>query len=460
MFFVIILFMSWASRGRLIYGGSFVLILFIISSFVFFKVFYKAPTCNDGIKNGEESGVDCGGSCVNLCSAETLDPIVLWSKIFNISGDVYTLVSYVENPNINSKNERANYEFRIYDESNKLITVKAGQTSIPKGKKFAIFENGLVLKGSKPKSVEMEFTAFSSWIKDTEKDPDITLKYGTLTSTSTIPRITGTVTNNSALNVKELELAVFVLDGNQNVVAASRSFVENLTKKSTQDFVFTWPKSFDLGVEACTAPLDIVLALDRSGSMRSEGLFPPEPFTTVTNTAKNFVKNLKTDDQVSIVTFGNLSQIESSLSMDKQSVISKIESLSLSTTTQENTNISAGLQDGFTELNSTLSRSSAKKAIILLTDGLPTLPVDPSNPDFPTLSAQQTSQNIKNGNIEIYTIGLGKNVSEGFLKSVSTSDNHYFLSPTKETLSSVYSRIATNLCQKKPNVINVIYRPI
>lgn len=458
MFFVIMVFMSWAARRRLIYGGTAVVIMALLTSLFFFKFFYRAPTCSDGIKNGEETGIDCGGSCVNLCSAETLDPIVLWSKIFNISGDVYTLVSYVENPNLNSKNERANYEFRIYDDSNKLITVKEGQTSIPKGKKFAVFENGLVLKGSKPKSVEMEFTAFSSWVKDTGKDPEVTLKYGTLTSTSTIPRISGTVANDSTLNIKELELAVFVLDGNQNVVAASRSFVENLTKKSTQDFVFTWPKPFDLGVEACTAPLDIVLALDRSGSMRSEGLFPPEPFTTVTNTAKNFVKNLKTDDQVAVVTFGNLSQIENNLSLDKQSVISKIESLSLSTTTQENTNITAGLQDGFTELNSTLSRSGAKKAIILLTDGLPTLPVDPNNPDFPSLSAQQMSQNIKNGNVEIYTVGLGKNVSEGFLKLISTSDSHYFLSPTKETLASVYSRIATNLCQKKPNVINVIYK--
>jgi Mg-chelatase subunit ChlD len=281
---------------------------------------------------------------------------------------------------------------------------------------------------------------------------------GTLISTSTIPRISGTITNNSSTNIKEIELAVFVLDGNQNVVAASRSFVENLIRKSTQDFVFTWPKPFDLGVESCTAPLDVVLALDRSGSMRSEGLFPPEPFTTVVNTAKNFVKNLKTDDQVSIVTFGNLSKIENNLSLDKQSVITSIENLSLSTTTQENTNIHAGLQDALTELTSGVARSSSKKAIIFLTDGLPTLPVDPNNPDFPTLSAQQTAETIKNSNIEIYTVGLGKNVSDGFLKSISTKDSYYFLSPTKETLSTVYANIASNLCQKKPNVINVIYK--
>ncbi len=452
--------MSWAAKRRLIYGGTFVLFLAIISLFVFFRVFYKAPTCNDGFKNGDETGIDCGGSCINLCVNDALDPIVLWSRVFNVSGDVYTLVSYVENPNINSRNERVTYEFSLYDENNNLIMIKEGQTSIPKGKKFAIFENGLVLKGSKPRSVQMKFTEFSTWIRDTSEEPEISIRHSSLMSTSTVPRVTGTVTNESTSNIPELELAVFVLDGNQNVVAASRSFVDNLNRRTSQDFVFTWPQPFDLGVEACVSPLDVVLALDRSGSMRFEGLFPPEPFTTVINTARDFVRNLKVDDQVSVITFGNTSRIENSLSFDKQAVLNSIGNLSLSTTTQENTNISAGLFDALGELTSNSSRDNSKKAVILLTDGVPTLPVNPEIFDFPTLSAQQTAQNLKDLKVTVYTIGLGKDVSEGFLRSISSDNNHYFLAPTKETLSSIYSRISSDLCQKKPNVINVIYRTI
>ena len=458
MFFVIIMFMPWAARRRLIYGGTAVLVMAIITLGIFWKIIYRAPTCTDGLKNGDEKGIDCGGSCKNLCTSDALNPIVLWSKIFNISGDVYTLVSYVENPNINSENESAQYQFKVYDESNKQIFVKEGVTSIPKGKKFAIFENGVVLKGAKPKSVEMNFLSFSNWVKDGTVEPELTLKYGSLTSTSSIPRITGTITNDSLENVPEVELAVFVLDGNQNVVAASRSFVDNLTKRTAQDFVFTWPKPFNLGVEVCTAPLDIVIALDRSGSMRSEGLFPPEPFTTVTKTAKNFIKNLTTIDQVSVISFGNTSRVESVLTGDKDLALTAVDNLFLSTTTQENTNITAGLTDALAQITSANSVTDSKKAIILLTDGLPTLPVDPNNTDYPSFSAQEVSKTIKANGVDLYTIGLGKSVSDGFLKSISTNDAHYFFAPTKETLSDIYSRIASNLCQKKPNVINVIYR--
>ncbi len=450
--------MSWAARRRLIYGGIALILLALFSTLVFYKVFYKTPSCSDGYKNGDEKGIDCGGSCTNLCSTDTLPPLVLWSKIFNISGDVYTAVAYVENPNINSKNPAVKYEFKIYDDSNKVITVKEGVTSIPKGKKFAVFENGIVLKGSKPKTADIEFTEYSAWQKDPTPEPKIDLNYGALSSTTTAPRVTGTITNNSTVSVPEIELAVFILDGNENVVAASRSFVDNLTRKSTQDFVFTWPKPFNLGVEACVAPLDIVLALDKSGSMRSEGLFPPEPFTTVTKTAKNFVKNLTQNDQVSVVAFGTLSKLESTLTKDKDVATLSIENLFLSTTTQEQTNITGGLQNAMDELSSGRARTDSKKVLILLTDGIPTEPTKIGEVDYPSTSAQALASQVKAQGINVFTIGLGKNVSDGFLKSLATDDSHYFFAPSKETLAGIYSTISSSLCEKKPNVVQVMYR--
>lgn len=220
------------------------MVVTLILSAVFFGIFYKAPTCNDGKKNGNETGIDCGGSCQLICASDTLKPVVLWSKIFNVSGDVYTAVAYVENPNINSKNPKATYQFSVFDSNNRLITVRDGETSIPKNKKFAIFEFGLVLKNSKPKSAVFEFTSFSKWQKDTQKEPQISIKHGTLLSTTTAPHIEGAVWNDSLETVPSLELDVFVLDNNQNVIAASRTFVENLLKNSNQDFVFTWPRPF------------------------------------------------------------------------------------------------------------------------------------------------------------------------------------------------------------------------
>lgn len=448
----------WATKRRLMYGGTFVSVIAIVTGLVFWQIIYKAPTCTDGIWNGDEKGVDCGGNCKNLCTVDTLTPVTLWAKTFKISGDVYTAVSYIQNPNINSSNPKASYRFTLYDENNNVIITKEGETSIPKNRKIAIFETGLVLKNSVPKRTEFEFTKFSPWQKDFEVDPDVTLDYGTLISPTTTPRIVGTIRNDATRSIPQVELNVFVLDGKENVVAASRSFVDNLVKGSTQDFVFTWPKPFDLGVEVCANPLDVAVALDRSGSMKSEGASPPEPFTTVISTAKDFVKTLDDNDQISVFSFGDNSRSESVLSTNKNLTVSAIENLFLSTTTLEQTNIYGGLLDAFNELKSERSKNESKKAIILLTDGIPTEPKNKDIPDYPAISAQKLSKEIKDYGVTIYTIGLGKSASEGFLKSISTDDAHYFYAPTKETLGGIYDRIGTGLCPKKLNVITVIYR--
>ncbi len=235
----------WSTKRRWMYGGGVVLVIAIISIAVFWSIFYKSPTCTDGTKNGDETGVDCGGSCKNLCTSDALNPAILWAKVFNISGDVYNAVAYVENPNLNSSNAQAKYQFTIYDEKNKPVTVREGYVKIPRGKKFAIFETGIVLKNSKAKSADFKFLSYSNWVRDARKDPDVSIQYNVLESTSTTPKLVGTVTNQSLVNIPRIELVVFALDGNENVVGASRTYIDNLYKDTTQDFVFTWQKPFE-----------------------------------------------------------------------------------------------------------------------------------------------------------------------------------------------------------------------
>ena len=80
------------------------------------------------------------------------------------------------------------------------------------------------------------------------KEPEVRVEYGTLDSVETMPTILGTIYNKSLQNIQNVELDVFALDNKENVVAASRTFVDNLKKNSSQDFVFTWQKPFDTQV--------------------------------------------------------------------------------------------------------------------------------------------------------------------------------------------------------------------
>lgn len=242
---------SWSTKRKTLYGGGVVLVLAIIFAISFFGFFYQAPSCTDGKQNGDETGVDCGGSCTNICESDSLAPVVYWAKAFNISGNVYNIAAYVENPNVNSENLKATYEFKVFDDRNILLGARDGETFIPKNKKFIVFEPGFIIPNRVPKYVEFTFTSFSTWQKDDSVEPDISVAYSPLAGTSTAPRITGTISNNSFQDVGGVELVALVQDSNENAVAVSRTFVDSLPQQSLQDFVFTWQKPFDLSTEPC-----------------------------------------------------------------------------------------------------------------------------------------------------------------------------------------------------------------
>lgn len=447
--------MSWATKRKLIYGGGVFALAIFLSIFLFYKYFYIPPTCSNHTQDGDETGIDCGGSCQAVCTSDALTPVVLWSKIFNISGSVYNLAAYVENPNLSSQNPEAHYIFNVYDDAHNLLVAKSGVTFVPASKKFVVFESGIIIPNKIPKRVEFEFTSFGAWQKVSKAEPSIAIHYSGLESTSTRPNINGTVTNNSLADISKLELTSLVSDSAKNVIAVSRTFVDNIAEGGSQPFIFTWPKPFSLGVEACTNPVDVALVLDRSGSMRSEGNNPPEPFTTVKETAKSFIKNLSDSDGIAVFSFGTTVKTESPLGSSTSATLFSIDKLTLATTSEQ-TNIGDGLQASADELiRNTINNH---KVIVMLTDGVPTEPTQKGHTNYAKDYATRINQNIKSEGITIYTIGLGKGVDSAYLKSLATDDAHFLLAPEKSTLTSIYKNIATSLCEKKPSTIQVLYR--
>src|SRR5262245_42578779 len=133
--------MSWASRRRATYTTGAIVFFVILLGGPLVYWYLKIPeTCSDGIKNGDETAVDKGGSCP-LLDERLLSPhAILWARQFSVRDGSYNVIAYVENPNENAGVKVAPYRFRLYDDRNILVAEREGAGFIMPGTVTPIFE--------------------------------------------------------------------------------------------------------------------------------------------------------------------------------------------------------------------------------------------------------------------------------------------------------------------------------
>ena len=220
---------------------------FIIILFIFlYPIIFKKSTCSDGKKNGDEVGIDCGGSCLRMCLEKTSDPLVLWARAFPVLGNTFNLVALVENQNKDSAIGNIDYEFRVYDVNNRMIGRRTGSTFIPPNKQFAVFEPRFDGGEAEVKSVVFEFTGPLTWIKKeaTLNTLPIYVDNITMGSDEKSPSLTARVKNESVNDLPTFDVITILYDKDNNAINASKTFRDGLASGDSLSVYFTWPLPF------------------------------------------------------------------------------------------------------------------------------------------------------------------------------------------------------------------------
>lgn len=450
--------LAWSTKRKLLYFGIFSAFVFLIVVFPIAFLSYDRPTCFDGNKNGDEVGVDCGGSCQLLCSFEAIAPNILWSRSFKVAPNLYSATAYVENSNISSEAVNVPYVFKLYDKQNTLIAERAGTAYIPKYRAFGIFEPNIATNGAVPARTTFEFTQAPTWNKDDTIPPEIVVREKVLSNEEIRPRVDASMENRSTRELKRIEVVAIVYDGKDNAIGASRTYVDSLKSNEAADLVFTWPIPFETQTNVCKVPADVMLVVDRSGSMASDNANPPQPLTDVKNAATLFVEQLSAQDYAGVVSYANeaSSPIDSFLSSNIDAVKKAISSISIGTNGLQQTNIADGLAQALSELSSERHRNIARKVAVLLTDGMPTRPLKSGDPTYPETSAFQVAQDVKKAGVQLYTIGLGKEINAEYLASLASGPDYYFNALSSDSLKAIYEQIAVSICKDSPTSIEII----
>ena len=180
-------------------------------------------------------------------------------------------------------------------------------------------------------------------------------------------------------------------------------------------------------------PVDVVLILDRSGSMSGKKIIDAQ------NAAIAFLNFIDEKDRVALVSYshtisaGELTYMTSS---NKEKLKNDIKSLKATGRTDIYNAIIAAIQ-----ILSANPRENAPLVAILLTDGLHNWPTPLPDSEFIALAEQ-----AKNKDIIIYTIGLGRDVNEPLLKKIASITNgKYYFAASSSELKAIYEEIGSKL---------------
>ena len=243
--------MSWASRRRLVI----ICILFIFFGGITFLIaapkIFKEPTCMDLKQNGDETGIDCGGTCVRVCEAEASDPTILWARAFPVSGSIYNAVAYIENTN-NAAIENYPYEFRFYDSKGIFADRVSGTTTIPPLGRYAIVATGINAGNTTISRTTFQFASqHGPWKSVPEEITSLRLITSnvSLEGVDSVPKLTATLTNGSpTLSPTNVTVVAILYDKDDNAITASRTLIAEFPANSKKTIFFTWPKKLETEV--------------------------------------------------------------------------------------------------------------------------------------------------------------------------------------------------------------------
>ncbi len=245
--------MSWSSQRRTSYLLVFLAIIIALGALVTYLFFYEAPTCTDGIQNGTEEGIDCGGDCPIVCAFSAAEPVIEWTRVFEVIPGVYTAVTLVRNPNTSLATYNLPYTTKLRGTDALLVAEKQGTLYLPPDATVPLIEIGIQTGSRIPVRGETTI-GIPVWVNESREESATTITRTELSHASTSPRLTAEITNTTLDDIIALPVVAILYGVDGNAIHASRTVIERLPARSSANLTFTWPQPFLTSV----ATIDII----------------------------------------------------------------------------------------------------------------------------------------------------------------------------------------------------------
>ncbi len=229
--------MSKTFAKQIFYGILYLTILALLAWGFYLIALKSPPTCSDGVQNGNETGVDCGGLCV-ACEIKKLKPLSLSPATLFGFDRVYSVGAELRNPNMSFGAEDFSYEVNFYDEAGKILKTIKNKSFVYAGETKDIIEVGIKITEGIPVKGEIKIDAPGIIWEKTQDffQPKITLNKVNFINEKTQVSLSGSLKNSNNFVVSRIILSAFLVDKLGVKVGVSKTELKNLDPFIVENF--------------------------------------------------------------------------------------------------------------------------------------------------------------------------------------------------------------------------------
>ena len=240
---------SYRTKKRL-FVVSVYIVLFVLIGWWVYKASRPAPTCTDGAKNQNQTGIDCGGVC-GACAptfASAVDLKIKSTSLVYGGVNSYDVVAQIFNPNAEDGAQSFDYVFTLKDDRDAVLVERHGTEFILPGETKYITETQLE-SPTVPKKISFVVSnqVWKHFVGGYQEKPTINVyskNYNQITSGVGFGEATGLVVNESAFDFVNIKVKAILFDANDKPIAVNSTELQTVKAGERRDFRLVWPTAF------------------------------------------------------------------------------------------------------------------------------------------------------------------------------------------------------------------------
>ena len=251
----------WAFRRQLFSIFIFICIFVIIIIVIYFLAQDNTPTCSDGIHNQGELAIDCGDVCQRSCVFMDDQVQILLSRFLKEGEDRYSAIALVRNNRNGFIVKDAYFEFGFYNREGKKLDVYRNTIDI-----FPTIDTPIFMPQRKIRKSEEITSVQFTFLDDLqfEKAPSIhklKVEKHRLFDNEFESSAEAVVINDSQQTQREIDIYALVYDEDNNIIAASKTFINEIKEDEEVLVYFSWRHPFIRNNKKCKESVDANIVL-------------------------------------------------------------------------------------------------------------------------------------------------------------------------------------------------------